>query len=164
MGEPSWDRLDNDGAYLDGRTEHAKRYSFVIEADLLKKMVKPDWTGFYTDKQVNDVKDSAHGLILQTLRDRESGTRRDKKVAALSRSRKLLGELPTISKNIVGQFVDEVQEKCPTMSERDLARTVNVLANLEQSRGGYDLLAKLEACSPGTFKSYGANGLAALTW
>lgn len=148
VGEPSWDRLDADGAYLDGRTEHAKRYSFVIEADIIKRAVKSDWSGFHVDQQVNAVKDAAHGVILSTLRDKQSGTRREKKVAALSRSRQLLGELPTISKNLVGQFVDEVQEKCPTMSDRDLERTVAVLAKLEQSRGGYDLLAKLEACSP----------------
>ncbi len=148
VGEPSWDRLDDEGAYLDGRTEHAKRYSFVIEADLLKPQVKSDWSGFHANEQVNAVKNAAHTMIVRTLRDKESDTRRSKKVAALAKSREQLGELPTISKNLIGQFVDEVQEKCPTMSERDLARTVNVLANLEQSRGGYDLLAKLEACSP----------------
>jgi hypothetical protein len=148
VGEPSWNRLDDNGAYLDGRTEHAKRYSFVVEADDLKPAVKSDWSAFHANKRVNAVKDAVHELILTTIRDKESGTRRAKKVAALSRSRELLGELPTISKNLVGQFVDEVQEKCPTMSDRDLARTVNVLASLEQSRGGYDLLEKLEACSP----------------
>jgi hypothetical protein len=34
------------------------------------------------------------------------------------------------------------------MSDRDLSRTVQVLAKLEQSRAGYDLLAQLAACSP----------------
>jgi hypothetical protein len=148
VSDPSWDRLDDDGAYLDGRTEHAKRFSFVIEADILKKQVKADWTGFHVNQEVNAVKDAAHQLIVRMLRDKESDTRREKKVAALSRSREMLGELPTLSKNFVGKFVDEVQEKCPTMSERDLSRTVTVLANLEKSRGGFDLLAKLEACSP----------------
>jgi hypothetical protein len=30
-GEPSWGQLDAEGAYLDGRTEQAKRFSFVVE-------------------------------------------------------------------------------------------------------------------------------------
>jgi hypothetical protein len=59
-----------------------------------------------------------------------------------------MGELPTISQKAIGQFIDEVQEKCPTMSDRDLSRTVQVLAKLEQSRSGYELLTQLAACSP----------------
>ena len=27
IGEPSWERLDEEGAYLDGRSEHAKKFS-----------------------------------------------------------------------------------------------------------------------------------------
>lgn len=60
----------------------------------------------------------------------------------------MLRELPRLSKRVVDEFIDEVQEKCPTMSERDLGRTVNVLAKLETSRWGYDLLAQLANCSP----------------
>ena len=52
------------------------------------------------------------------------------------------------SKKAIGQFIDEVQEKCPTISDRDLSRTVQVLAKLEKSRSGYDLLTQLAACSP----------------
>ena len=37
VGDPSWDGLDGEGHYLDGRTAEAKRYSFVVEADLLKE-------------------------------------------------------------------------------------------------------------------------------
>ena len=50
--------------------------------------------------------------------------------------------------NLNRSFIDEVQEKCPTISDRDLARTVQVLAKLEQSRAGYDLLTQLVACTP----------------
>ena len=46
-------------------------------------------------------------------------------------------------------LTSEVQEKCPTISDRDLSRTVQVLAKLEQKAGcGYDLLSQLAACSP----------------
>jgi hypothetical protein len=56
--------------------------------------------------------------------------------------------MPRLSKKILGTFIDEVQEKCPNMSERDLSKTVNVLANLEQTRSGYDILTQLANCSP----------------
>jgi hypothetical protein len=84
---------------------------------------------------------------LQEIQGHLAGSRKERKKAALENSRELLGELPTISKKAIGQFIDEVQENCPTLSERDLSRTVQVLAKLEQSRSGYDLLAQLAACS-----------------
>ena len=49
---------------------------------------------------------------------------------------------------MVGNFIDKVQQNCPTISQGDLIRTVQIFANLEQARSGYELLEKLAACSP----------------
>ena len=35
--------LDGEGQYLDGRSAEAKRFSFVVEADLLLGETKEDW-------------------------------------------------------------------------------------------------------------------------
>lgn len=148
VGEPSWDRLDDEGAYLDGRTEQAKRFSFIVEAGILKEDVKSDWSGFHANQRVNEVREAVHRNVLSELKGQMASGRKERKKAALENSRQLLGELPTISKKAIGHFIDEVQEKCPTMSDRDLSRTVQVLAKLEQSRSGYDLLTQLAACSP----------------
>lgn len=148
IGEPSWDRLDGDGSYLDGRTEVAKRFSFVIEADFLKPAAKPDSSGFFMDGKVKQTYDAVDSYVLKRLTQQLASTRKEKKIAALQRSRELLGEMPRLSKKILGKFIDEVQEKCPNMSERDLSKAVHVLANLEQSRSGYDILTQLANCSP----------------
>ena len=156
VGEPSWDRLDDEGAYLDGRTEQAKRFSFIVEANILKDDVKSDWTGFHASGKVNEVRDVVHRHVLKEVQHQMASTRKERKKAALENSRQLLGELPAISKKTIGQFVDEVQEKCPTISDRDLSRTVQVLAMLEQSRTGYDLLVQLAACSPDDLDKWNA--------
>ncbi|MBI3464918.1 MAG: ATP-binding protein [Planctomycetes bacterium] len=149
VGEPSWDRLDDEGAYLDGRTDEAKRFSFVVIADLFKKEdVKSDWSDFHASERVNAAKHAVHAHVVQSLHRLLASTRRAQKRAALEKSRELLGGLPIISKKIVSQFVDQIQEKCPTIHPRDLSRTVEVLAKLEQTRSGYDLLKQLAACSP----------------
>ena len=148
VGEPSWDRLDDEGAYLDGRTEYAKKFSFIVEADILKPDVKSDWSDFHANKRVSEVRDAVHSYILKEIQAQLAPTRKERKKTAIQNSRELMGELPTISKKAIGQFIDEVQEKCPTISERDLSQTVQVLAKLEQSRSGYDLLTQLAACSP----------------
>tara|TARA_R110002167_G_scaffold77944_8_gene216085 strand:- start:14770 stop:16791 length:2022 start_codon:yes stop_codon:yes gene_type:complete len=149
IGEPSWDRLDDEGAYLDGRTEQAKKFSFIVMADFLTpgKDIKADWSDFHANQLTNDMRQAVHGYVIQEIQSHLASTRKERKKSAIQYSRELMGELPTISKKTIGHFIDEVQEKCPTMSDRDLTRTVQVLAKLEQSRTGYDLLAQLAACS-----------------
>jgi len=150
VGEPSWDRLDDEGAYLDGRTEHAKKFSFIVMADFLTpgQDVKADWSDFHANQRTNAVRDAVHRYVIKEIQAQLATTRKERKKSAIENSRELMGELPNISKNAIGHFIDEVQEKCPTMSDRDLSRTVQVLAKLEQSRSGYDLLTQLAACSP----------------
>lgn len=150
VGEPSWDRLDNEGAYLDGRTEHAKKFSFIVMVDFLVpgQDVKADWSDFHANQRTNAVRDAVHRYVFREIQAQLATTRKERKKSAIENSKELLGELPATSKKAIGQFIDEVQEKCPTMSDRDLSRTVQVLAKLEQSRSGYDLLTQLAACSP----------------
>ena len=150
VGEPSWDRLDDEGAYLDGRTEHAKKFSFIVMADFLTpgQDVKADWSDFHANQRTNAVRDAVHRYVIKEIQAQLATTRKERKKNAIKNSRELMGELPTISKKTIGQFIDEVQEKCPTISDRDLSRTVQVLAKLEQSRAGYDLLTQLVACTP----------------
>ncbi len=149
VGEPSWDRLDDEGAYLDGRTEHAKKFSFIVMADFLTpgEDVKADWSDFHANQRTNAVRDAVHRYVIKEIQAQLATTRKERKKTAIENSRELVGELPTISKKAIGRFIDEVQEKCPTMSDRDLSRTVQVLAKMEQSRAGYDLLTQLAACS-----------------
>jgi hypothetical protein len=149
VGEPSWDRLDEEGAYLDGRTEHAKKFSFIAMADFLAPGtdVKADWSGFHATRLTEDLRRLVHGCVIKEIETQLYATRKDRKRSAIQNSRELVGELPSISRKAIGQFIDEVQEKCPTMSDRDLSRTVQILARLEQSRAGYDLLAQLALCS-----------------
>ncbi len=150
VGEPNWDRLDEEGAYLDGRTEHAKKFSFIVMADFLTpgQDVKADWSDFHANQRTNAVRDAVHRYVIKEIQAQLATTRKERKKNAIENSRDLMGELPTISKKAIGQFIDEVQEKCPTISDRDLSRTVQVLAKLEKSRSGYDLLTQLAACSP----------------
>lgn len=149
VGEPSWDRLDEEGAYLDGRTEHAKKFSFIVMADFLipGQDVKADWSDFHANQRTEAVRAAAHRYVIKEIQAQLATTRKERKKNAIQNSRELMGELPTISKKTIGQFIDEVQEQCPTISDRDLSRTVQVLAKLEQSRSGYDLLTQLAACS-----------------
>ena len=148
VGEPSWEGLDGEGHYLDGRTSEAKKYSFVVKADLLRADVKQDWSGFHANARVNAVRDAVHQHVVKALHGLLADDRKRRKRSALSQQKSLIRELPGASKRILGKFIDEVQEKCPTLSERDLLRTVEIYGKLEHARSSYDLLEQLASCSP----------------
>jgi len=148
VGSPSWDGLDNRGAILDGRTAMAKRYSFIVEANLMRKEVKDDWRDFHDSACSLAVRDAVRTYVIEALSKILATSRKDRKREALAESRAVLDRLPNLSKRIVSSFVDEVQQRCPTLSQGDLIRTVKILATLEKARSGYELLEKLAACNP----------------
>jgi len=149
VGEPGrWDDLDGPGQILDGRTAAARKYSFIVEADILKPQVKPDWSGFNEGQSTNAVKRAAQDHIIRCLDTLLAGTRRMQKQAALEQSRAALGELTPLSRRTIGVFIDEIQRRCPTLGPGDLTRTIEVLATMETARTGQDLLRELSTCSP----------------
>lgn len=147
VGEQSWKGIDI--SYLDARTTAAKRYTFVIEADILVDQVEADW-GWFRDSQKTDMVISAvNKRILALIHDLMQDVRKERKVAALQENRDALRELPTVSQYVVGRFLDGVQVRCPTIKPEHLAQTVEVLANLEKSRCGYALLEQIAKLRPG---------------
>ena len=148
VGLPSWEGLEGEGNYLDGRASLAKRYSFIVSADILQDTVKADWTGFHANAKANKTREAVHGYVVKTLNGLMASTRKERKIEAIQQHRKLIGELSVISRQAVGDFIDKVQEKCPSMSGKDLQKVVEVMSVIEQSRSGFEILHQLEKCSP----------------
>jgi hypothetical protein len=146
VGAPSWEGYAE--PLIDARTAIAKRYTYVIEADLLAPDVKPDWTGFYASPNSNAVRRDVYDYVRDDLRGLSYDERRERKRAALAASKNTIKELPLIAQEQVADFAEELQLQCPTMSPRDLEHAVSVLANLEKARSGYALLEKLAALDP----------------
>ncbi len=154
VGEPTWNRFGGDGVYLDKRKGTGRRFSIIVEADFLKPEVNSTWQSFHASRKVLEVQEAVHAYIEKRLHDAMADVRRERKLAVLRESQDTIRELPRISKKVVTQFIDQVQEQCPTLSEQDLSRTVHILSCLEQSRDGYDLLHQLEKCSPGDLDTW----------
>ena len=156
VGSPSWEGLDGEGAYLDGRTSIAKRFSFVIEANMLEKLVKADWSGFRAGPAFNAVRDAVHHCVVGSLNEIQTAGRKERKRAALAQTRENLRDLPVVAQNAVANFVEHVQDRCPTLSERDLYRTVEIFAKMERARSGFDLLKQIQDCSPDDIDTWNA--------
>jgi hypothetical protein len=90
VGEPSWDGLDGPNQYLDGRSAEAKRFSFVVEADILKSETNTDWTGFKESDKTIAVRKMVHSFITDELRGLMADDRKTLKKVALQQNRGLI--------------------------------------------------------------------------
>ena len=147
VGEPSWKGFDEE-AYLDARTMEAKRYTFVVEADLLADDVQDDWSDFKNTERFISVRSVVRKSILDWLRELMKDVHISRKIAAVSPRRRDLRYLPITSRHHIGSFVDELQGRVTWIDSRVLDATVEVLTNLEKARTGYDLLEQLAHLDP----------------
>lgn len=151
VGTPSWENVS--GRLIDGRNAIAKRFVYIVEADMLKPRVKPDWSGFYASTEVNKVKTKVYEFINEDLITLLTETRKERKNEAFQANSALIGSLPTHIKEDISEIIDEVQKDCPTFGTNELESTVKVLANMEKSRSGYALLEKLSTLQPNDIDS-----------
>jgi len=142
VGEPSWRGFD-DSSYLDRRTAEARRYTFIVEADVLADEVKEDWSDFKDTEKANKVKSIAQEHILEWLRELMKDVHKSRKKAALIINREGLKRLATVSRYHIGKFIDEIQAKVTVIDDKVLNATVEILSKLEQSRYGFALLEQL---------------------
>ncbi|APV44469.1 Histidine kinase-, DNA gyrase B-, and HSP90-like ATPase [Dehalogenimonas formicexedens] len=147
VGEPSWRGFDDD-AYLDARSTEAKRYTFVVEADILIDDVREDWGEFKDTERFRQANRAVRNAVLKKLRELMVDEHKSAKMAAVRENRREMQSLSPDSRLHVGQFIDTVQARIPTINQKVLSTTVEILSKLEQSRSKYALLDQLMKLNP----------------
>ena len=143
VGECSW-KGNGLSDFIDGRREYAKRYVFIIEADCWTDAVMPDWTAFIpNNEKYNKVLDKATEAIKSFIIDL-SKSYRQKTFAEIEKSNKAaLEKISYVSREKWETFIQTVQEECPSISDKDLAKLGDILVTLEKSQSKYTLLQYL---------------------
>jgi hypothetical protein len=150
VGRCGWGGSDFERV-LDGRTEKAKRFTFIVEADFLNpaNAVKEDWSGFEDSNEAwKETRPVVQDKIRAMLLESSSSEREAKRTAVIERVGSTINSLSPISKDRVETFVNEVVDKCPNFGETEVVQLTDILAKLEQSRSRYGLLEQLHACGP----------------
>jgi hypothetical protein len=136
---------------IDGRRVEAKRFTFIVEADLLHEAgaVKPDWSGFDEDndtfKKVNEAVQSAiTKRLLEVTKEKRTETAANVRRSYAQQVR----QMSPIRREKWNLFVDKVAEECPSLTESELKSVSGVLANMEVANSQYGLLHKLHELSP----------------
>ncbi len=157
VGEAGWntfcDRL------IDGRTEEAKRFSFVVEADFLEPGdILADWSGFREEQpRWATTKSVVHDQIRRELSELLSAKRKQTRTSIATTHAEKVHALPKLSQDRWNGMLDELIERCPTLGEAQLDQVMGILANLELAQSQYSLLEKLHELSPSDLDSW--NGL-----
>ncbi|QSR23610.1 ATP-binding protein [Hyphomonas sp. KY3] len=147
VGQADWTAFD--GKFIDGRTEEARRYSFIVTADFLKPWVLPDWSDFDKNAdQVSTAQDIIHNAIRDTISHLLRARRKETKEKVKQTFRSEVAELPQLSQDRWDNMLDELIEKCPTFGEKQISQVMGLLASMELAESKYSLLDKLSELSP----------------
>ena len=150
VGECAW-KDPAQQSLIDGRRIEAKRFTFIIEADLLdeKKAVKPDWSGFYEE---NEAFKSVNAAVQEAITKHLLKITQEKRKELTSTIRRTFSpqvrKMTLLKREKWTAFVDKVAEECPSLSEQELKSISGVLANMEIAGSQYGLLHKLHDLSP----------------
>jgi hypothetical protein len=149
VGTPGWVGFDHE-RILDGRTSEAKRFQFIVSADLLEHAVSPDWSGFATDHSAwAATRPLVHAKIREYLSNFSAERRREAKASVRENHVRTVQKLPPLGRDRWNKFVDDVIDTCPSISTDDVGKVAGILANLELTTSKYGLVGKLHDLPPG---------------
>ena len=149
VGDCGWRWIDQE-KLLDGRTEEAKRYTFIVEADFLLPAVAHDWSGFDVNKPIwIQSKEPLQSAILDVISDITKERRTSAKQSVRDAHIKQVRDLPPLSRERWNLLLDEIVDRCPNLSETQVGQLMGVMANMERAQSQYSLLEKLEGLPPG---------------
>ena len=150
VGECKWRGSDVE-RILDGRTEKAKRFTFIVQADFLNKVgaVKDDWSGFHEENETwGVVRPAVQDKIKEIIFQASSTEREAKRSSVMEKIGSSVNALPLLSKDRVQSFVNEVVDTCPNFGEQEILQLSSILTKLEKSKSRYGLLEVLHNQDP----------------
>jgi len=147
VGACDWNGLRND-SILDGRTNVAKRFTFIVMADAIADAVKADWSGFNPTSDVLEFYDGAKKTILDFIIEFSKEKRAETSKQLLEQNRQKLSIADATGVSRWKEFVEKVQVECPNLRDNDLQSISKILATLEASTSKYSLVHQLSECTP----------------
>lgn len=133
------------GIPIDGNDKIENKFVFCIVVDFLENQVKSDWTGFEDTSEVAEVKEFVKEKLLEITQDFIKESHHVRKIKAVKENRTVFKELTPISRAEIGGHIDKILEECPSITNTELFTITKILADLEVSKRGFELLDQLVA-------------------
>lgn len=147
VGRPGWSDFD-----LDGRSSEAKRFVFIVKADLLGEAAAtlPDWSGFDARNSAwIATREAVFAKIREFLAGFTAQRRLETKAAVKESLSGAVARLAPASRDRWNDFVDAVVDTCPSINADEVEQIATVLAKLELAESKYGLIQQLHVMKPG---------------
>jgi hypothetical protein len=145
VGEPSW-ILGNE-VVIDGRTKFAKRYTAVIKTNDLADYIYEDWTGFKKSEIMDKVYKEVSSYVKKMFTEIAKDTIEETKQQIKNDFHSELAQLTPLAKYEVDEAIESITLIHPTAKPESISIAVEAIINLEKTRTGKELLAKLARLS-----------------
>lgn len=146
VGEPSW-RLAGE-SILDSRRSFANQYLLVIKTEDLREEIAEDWSAFRSGAiKVKSIAEEAKKYINAKRQEFRADEISSTKRGLLLANRLDIKEMPALARKEISDFIDDIIQDNPDFNIDTLHLAVKAAINLEKSRSGMNLLAKLSVMS-----------------
>lgn len=141
VGDPSW--LLGSNLYLDGRTTFAKRYSVIVSSNDLSEYIKEDWTGFKQCPEMALVYEKVAEYLDNDFANLAQENIEETKSSIKEQFCQELRMVSPLTLYEIDEAITNMAITNPKAKQESLKLAVGAIINLEKSRSGQELLAKL---------------------
>ncbi|MBP5638504.1 MAG: hypothetical protein J6X55_03435, partial [Victivallales bacterium] len=146
VGEPSW--MVGKHPVLDGRTQIAKRYTFIVRSEDFELYINEDWTAFIISPVMDAVYDEVANRIEKLLGDINLKNIQGIKASVQQEHQEEYKKLSRVGKLEVDDVITHIVTTKPAITNEALSAAVGAVISIEQTRSGVELLQKLTTLDP----------------
>ena len=154
VGQIGWRGSDQEKV-IDGRTEEAKRFTFIVQADFLESSIEADWSDFKDDDAAwKATQPLVQAAVRETFGLFTVARRAETRASVRKVYHHQVEAMPLASRSRWEKFLEQVVVQCPGMGERQITQLMGILATLETSQSQYALLQKLHGFKADEFDQW----------
>jgi len=141
VGEPSW--FLGQEMVLDGRTTQAKKYTVVISTNDLEEEIKEDWSGFKNTETMQKVYDAVSNYVNEKLSEIARSSLDETKKIIKEEFKDQLKNASPLTLYEIDEVIENISISAPKAKPESVNLAVEAIINLEKSKSGQELLAKI---------------------
>lgn len=141
VGEPSW--LLGQEMVLDGRTTLAKRYTVIISTNDLSEEIKEDWSGFKNSETIKKVYNTVSDYVNEKITELSRSSIDETKAIIKQEFKDKLKNASPLTLYEIDEIIENISVSSPKARHESVVIAVDAIINLEKSKDGQELLAKL---------------------
>ena len=141
VGEPSW--ILGHEFILDGRTSLAKRFNVVVQSNDLEDQINESWTDFKNTETMQKVYKTISEYLDQKFREIAMNSVEETKSTIKKELEEKLKNASPLTLHEVDEVIESIAINSPKARQETMIVAVEAVINLQKSKNGEELLAKL---------------------